>query len=181
MTPKARLSELIAVQTLREQRWAFDARRAHLSYREMRTLANRPEREGGLGYDLSEHALKRLVDGYRERMTEVEAINIDEHRERELADLDLVQREAAATIRATNAAIDRAAEIGALDVHATKLKLGAIDRYRVVGESRRKLLGIDAPQQIKADVVVRDALTEELNEMLARQHTGKRRAEEPSA
>lgn len=157
MTKKAKRNELIAVKVLHEQRWAFEQRLAHLSYHDMRLKASKPAASGGLGYDVSEHRLKGLVAGYRERMAEVEAVELEEHRERELNDLDVVQRLAFASMR-------KAAEhpeFPSLDKDAAAL-------YLKTGESRRKLLGLDAPQQVKAEVVVKDAVTEELNAMLER-------------
>ena len=167
MPPKVTTSELIAVRVLREQRWAYEARLAHLSYREMRGRVNRPESEGGLGYDLSEHALKALVKGYRDRMAEVEAVNLDEHRERELHDIDLAQRRLDAVAEIAAKHIARADEIGGLDVHGAKLVIGATRERRAHGESRRRLLGLDAPQSATLDVTVHDAVSEELNAMLA--------------
>lgn len=167
MTPKTRRDELIALRTLAEQRWAYDARMAHLSYRDMRRrVAEAPP--VGLGYDLSEHTLKALVAGYRERMTDVHAIDLDEHRERELEDLDIAQRRTDLVAELAAKSLARAAELEALDVHGGKLLLDATSQRRTIGESRRKLLGLDAPTQVKADVIVHDAVTEELNAMLAR-------------
>lgn len=168
MGKKAKHADLLAVKVLREQRWAYERRLDHLSYHEIRVLSSAPPEHGGLGYDVSEHRLKGLVTGYRERMAEVEAEELDEHRARELADLDVAQRRVDAIAENAARAVARAAELEALDVHASKVMLDATAQRRAIGESRRKLLGIDAPQQIKADVVVRDAVTEELNAMLAR-------------
>jgi hypothetical protein len=169
MTPKTRRDELIALRTLAEQRWAYDARMAHLSYRDMRRrVAEAPP--VGLGYDLSEHTLKALVAGYRERMTDVHAIDLDEHRERELEDLDIAQRRTdfVAELAAKRLAAVDDLGVELLDEKAGKLLLDATSQRRTIGESRRKLLGLDAPTQVKADVIVHDAVTEELNAMLAR-------------
>lgn len=46
--------------------------------------------------------------------------------------------------------------------------LQALREYRTAGESRRKLLGLDAPAKTRTEVVNRDAVTDELNAMLAR-------------
>lgn len=154
MSKKAKRSELIAVKVMAEQRWAYERRLEHYSYRDMASLVMRPVEAGGLGYPLSESALKGLVRGYRERMADVEAEDLDEHRARELADLDLAQRLALVAMRA-------AAQAEELDVTATTLYLKA-------GESRRKLLGLDMPVTAKVDVTVHDAVTEELNAMLSR-------------
>lgn len=182
MTPKADRSELIAVRVLHEQRWAYERTLEHLSYRAMRTLANHPPERGGLGYDLSEHALKSLVKGYRDRMAEVEARTLEEHRERELADLDDEHRmlsELLGPIDTGRAAVI-AKHFGYDSIEAFVIdnptadvwrddgvRLRALRERRAVGESRRRLLGLDAPQSVKVDVTTHDAVADELNAMLA--------------
>lgn len=165
---KADRGELIALRTLTEQRWAYERVMEHLSYAEMRSLANRKPSKGGLGYDLSESALKGLVRGYRDRMAEVEAHSLEEHRERELADADARQRAAANLIGVAERSIVRAEQVQALDVHAVGLALKGIAQHRAESETRRKLLGLDAPTVAKLDITTHDAVTDELNEMLAR-------------
>lgn len=168
MTPKAKLNELISVREMAAQRWAYERRLEHLSYREMAELAAAPEGFGGLGYLLSEAQLKGLVMRYRDRMAEIEEASLDEHRERELADLARSQRRIDAVAKLAAKAMGKADELEALDVHAAKILLDAEAKGRAVGESRRKLLGLDAPQQVRAEVVVKDAVFDELNDMLAR-------------
>lgn len=180
MKPKRDTIE--SVTRLREQRWAYERTLDHLSYRAMRELV-REAPPVGLGYDLSEPTLKALVTEYRDRMADVEARTLDEHRERELEDLDAQHRTLVALLdpidRAASAKTAKAlgfesveamaqAEPGLLVLRDDKVLLTALAQLRAVGESRRKLLGLDAPQQIKADVVMHDAITEELNDMLAR-------------
>lgn len=150
---KGEPQDLIAVRVLAEQRWAYEQRLAHLSYREMSMRTIRPEDEGGLGYYLSASALKARVTKYREDMREALTEDREEHRERELADLDLVQRLALEAMR-------KGAALGVLDDKASTLYLKA-------GAERRKLLGLDAPVESKVDVTVHDAVTDELNAMLA--------------
>lgn len=151
-------AELVAVRVLREQEWAFARRLEHKSYHQMRELASRPESAGGLGRDVSEHTLRKLVEAYRDRMAEVEVVNLAEHRERELHDLDLAQQ-------LCRAAMAKAAEDGRIDVSATAL-------FAKLGESRRKLLGLDMPVESRVEVVHHDAVAEELNAMLARAGRG---------
>lgn len=186
MPPKVKTSELIALRVMREQQWAYDRRLEHLSYREMRSLANRPPEHGGLGYDLSEQALKALVDGYVERMRETLEESREQQIARELADLDKQHRalvmmlggnDAAATAK-LQSTLAATLELTLADVQATypdlvvprddKVILAALAQLRQVGESRRKLLGLDAPTLAKVDVVHHDAVAEELNAMLAR-------------
>lgn len=182
MPPKVDRSELIAVRVLHEQRWAYERALEHLSYREMRTLANRSPARGGLGYDLSEHALKALVKGYRDRMAEVEARTLEEHRERELADLDDEQRALAGLTGAID--LERAAIIakhfGYDSVEAFVIdnptadvwrddgvRLRAHRERRAAGESRRRLLGLDAPVSAKVEITHRDAVLDDLDAALA--------------
>lgn len=167
MTPKPARAELLAVRTLTEQRWAYDRRMEHLSYRGMRQLVSQAP-PVGLGYDLSEHTLKALVTGYLARMREVHEVDLDEHRERELEDLDIAQQRLDAIAGLAAKSLARAAELHAYDVHAGKAVIAATNARRAAGESRRRLLGLDAPQQTKVDVVHHDGVTEELNAMLAR-------------
>lgn len=182
MPPKVPRGDLIAVRTLREQRWAYERTLEHLSYREMRALANRKPKHGGLGYDLSEQALKGLVRGYRERMADVEEHTLAEHRERELADLDALHRQLAAL--ATPIDLERAAVVakhfGYDSIEAFVVdnptadvwrddgaRIRALRERRAVGESRRRLLGLDAPVSAKVEITMRDAILDDLNAALA--------------
>lgn len=49
-----------------------------------------------------------------------------------------------------------------------KVILAALAGLERVGAERRKLLGLDAPSQLVVDITNHDAITDELNEMLAR-------------
>lgn len=144
---------LLEARVVAEQEWAHARWLEHRSYRQMRTMAALPVEEGGLGYDLSLDSLRGLVAGYRATHGE-QTMTKAEYIERELHDLDVAQQLALASMQ-------RAAEIGALDAGAVKL-------YAELGAQRRKLLGLDAPIEAKVDVVHRDAVTEELNDMLKR-------------
>lgn len=177
MTPKAKLNELISVREMAAQRWAYERRLEHLSYREMAELAAAPEGFGGLGYLISEAQLKGLVMRYRDRMAEIEEASLDEHRERELADLDRQHRalvtfldpvDRLETKRAAEALGTTEDDPRIIALRDDKVRLAALREMRAVGESRRKLLGLDAPQQVRAEVVVKDAVFDELNDMLAR-------------
>jgi hypothetical protein len=179
---KTKRNELVEVRVMAEQRWAYERRMERLSYRAMRSLVIEAP-PAGLGYDLSEHQLKALVTGYRERMAGLEVETLEEHRERELADLDEQHRALVALLdpvdRVASAKVAAGlgfasveelarAEPALLVLRDDKVRIAALSSLRAVGESRRKLLGLDAPTQLKAEVTVRDAVTEELNEMLAR-------------
>lgn len=153
MTPRAKASELIAVRVLRERQWAYERRLEHLSYRSMRRAANLPPEQGGLGYDLSEQALKHLVRDYLAEQHEVLAADRDELLARQQADLDELARVA-------RASLGKAASLGALDVHAAKLLLDTL-------ASERRLHGLDAPTEQRIDVTVTDATDKAIAELAA--------------
>lgn len=175
---------LLLSRTLTEQQWAYERVLEHLSFREMRQRVSAPVERGGLGYDLSESALRGLVRGYRERMADVERHDLELHRERELNDLDALHRHLAAIVADPvdwNATRLAALELGYTDVreaierepnllrlHNPATVMNAVRELRGVSESRRKLLGLDAPAKTDVQVTMRDAVTDELNAMLAR-------------
>jgi hypothetical protein len=146
-------ADLVAVKVMREQEWAYAAWLAHVPFAQMRVEVAKPPSEGGLGYELSVQALRGLVTGYRARVGDLSATR-EEQIERELHDLDAIQR-------AAGLSLARAEAAEALDVHAAKLYLDA-------GAQRRKLLGLDAAVKVEAEVTHRDAVAEELNAMLGR-------------
>ena len=151
---RLRNAELVAIRTLREQEWTYNVWRQRLGYSEMRRRSTLDVVDGGLGYELSESQLKTRLDGYRTRMKPVLEAHVDEHRERQRAELDELSRLAQATLA-------QAARDGKLDRDAARLLLDIQVR-------EAKLLGLDAPQQIQAEVVTNNAVTDELNAMLLR-------------
>lgn len=183
MTKRPKYRDLTAVKLEREQAWAYERHLEHLSYRDMRRLVSLPPSEGGLGYDLSEHALAGLVRGYIDTMRDTLSEQRDAYVAREIADLDRQQR-ALESVLARNVDAAETAKVAAAlgyDSAVALLKaqpdlvvpLPASDVVRVlaalraVGESRRKLLGLDAPIEAKVDVTHRDAVAEELSKLLA--------------
>lgn len=184
MSRKTSGADVVDVRTLVEQEWAYARRAEHLSYRQMRIAANLPVDEGGLGYDLSEHALKGLVGGYVERMRETLEHDAAEEMARNIAELDAAHRRLSAQTGPVD--LERAALLAAhfgygsdvaafvrdnptVDVwRSTAERVRAEAELRAVAESRRRLLGTDAPTSVKVDVVQHDAIVEELNAMLER-------------
>lgn len=182
-TRKPRYAELTATRLLGEQRWAYERHLEHMNYRDMRRLVIEPVDRGGLGYDLSEHALRGLVVGYvetaRETLTEERGVYIA----RELADLDLQHRALAAVLSRSIDAAESTKVAAALgyDSLAQLLKeapdaavpldarqiTALLRELRAVGESRRKLLGLDAPLEARVEVTSRDGVIAELEAMLA--------------
>ncbi len=183
MSKRPKYREIEAVRLGLEQSWAYGRHLEHLSYRDMRARVIEPPERGGLGYDLSEHALAGLVRGYLDTMRETLTEQRDAYVARELADLDDQQRALTAVLlrNIDMAETARVARDRGYDSALALLKaepdaavpLPAADLVRLlaalrsVGESRRKLLGLDAPIEAKVDVVHRSAVEDELAAMLA--------------
>src|SRR5690606_28949064 len=85
MTPKA--GPLLEQRVVRERAWAYAAWMSRVSWSAMRAMANRPESEGGLGYDLSESALKGLVDQAKADRGDL-TMSREQRIERQSAELD---------------------------------------------------------------------------------------------
>ena len=167
MGKRPRFSDVDDVRLQREQQWAYERHLEHLSYRQMRALCIQEPSGGGLGYDLSEHALAGLVRGYLDRMKPTLEADRETYLARELADLDALQTDYLALAQAAKHALRSAATDGALDHGAAKLLLDANARMEAAGAQRRKLLGLDAPIEAKVDVTHHDGVAEELAAMLA--------------
>ncbi|MDQ2689885.1 MAG: hypothetical protein M3Y29_06390 [Chloroflexota bacterium] len=183
MPPKA--AAPISARVARERAWALEAWTARLSWGAMRRLANLPESEGGLGYDLSESALKGLVLKAREDRGDV-TMGRDERRERQSVEVDMRARAARNDL---DAAYDRARVLDrAIDdfevydadtadalarLVAERRELAkvieAADRRLDAAQAREaKLHGLDAPAEARLEVTHRDAVVDELNAMLER-------------
>lgn len=183
MSPDA--TSIIPARVAHERAWALEAWTARLSWSAMRRLANLPERDGGLGYDLSESALKGLVLKAREDRGDV-SMGRDERRERQSVEVDLRARAARSDLDAAYAraaVLDRA--INGFEVYdtdsAAALRNLIIERAGIAADIERadkrldiaqareaKLHGLDAPAELAVDVTHHDAVAEELNAMLER-------------
>jgi len=179
-TPDSR--DVISIRVMEEQQWAFDQRARHISYREMRRRVNLSRAGGGLGYDLSEHALKGLVSGFMDRMRDTLEESPEFYRTRELADLEDQYRTAAAlaepldaeatTLAAYALGYKSVAELledapGSAVPQDPKVRLAALAQLRNIGERRAKLLGLDAATTHKLDVTVTDALDAQVAQLAA--------------
>lgn len=167
MPKRPKYRDLDDVRLQREQQWAYERHLEHLTYRQMRQVVGLPVESGGLGYDLTEHALAGLVRGYLDRMRDTLNADRDAHVARELADLDAVQNDYTALAAAARHALRKGAAEGGIDLGAAKLLLEANARMEAAGAQRRKLLGLDAPIAAKVDVTHYDGVAEELAAMLA--------------
>lgn len=144
---------LLLARVAHEQRWAYARWVEHVPFPTMAADTLRSPDEGGLGYYLSAGALRGLVAKYREEQGDIVGTR-EEQRERDAIMLDRLEATAVASFA-------KAAQLGDFDEKAA----AAILR---VQERRAKLLGTDSPTEVAASVVVRDAVTEELNDMLVR-------------
>lgn len=152
--PKADARELILASVMREREWAYDRRIVDaLAWPAIRSLALRPVELGGIGRDVGIATLKGLVAAHRADQGEIIGTREEriERRQHELDTLALAAR----------ASLAKAAAVGALDVHAAKILLDT-------RAAEAKMHGDDAALRIEADVTTHDAVTDELNAMLAR-------------
>jgi hypothetical protein len=145
-------ADLIEARVAVEREWCYAGWLTHKTPRQLAAESMRPAERGGLGYYLGVPAVRGLIE--QARADHGALVNREAQVERELHDLDLVQQLAMASMR-------RAAEVEALDIHAMKA-------FTEAGAQRRKLLGLDEATKVEATVTTRDAVTEELNAMLAR-------------
>jgi len=145
---------LIEKRILEEQEWTYTQRIIRgLPWHAIRGLALRPRDAGGLGRNLSIATLKDLVAAHRAAQGEVVGSR-EERVERRQLEYDML----ALTARA---AIEKAAEVEALDVHAAKVLLDA-------RAAEAKMHGDDRPAEIKAEIVTKTAVEAELEAMLGR-------------
>lgn len=172
-------TELVNPRVEYEARWCYERRLERMTMRDIADLTGRPRDEGGLGYALSFPTVSRRVRWYHALLLESESESRDEARGREVELLDKTTRAAADLVDP----VDRAAtakrravvasmggdpdDPGNVVLRDDAVRLRALKLLTEVSESRRKLLGLDAPTEHHIDVTVTDAATAELNAMLA--------------
>jgi hypothetical protein len=143
---------LISARLAHEQQWTYDRRIVDgLSWQAIRSLALRPDDAGGIGRNLSVGTLKGYVAEHRAAQGEIVGTR-DERIERRQLEYD-------ALALGARSALERAHEVGALDVHAAKLLLD-------VRAAEAKMHGDDAALRVEADVTHHDGATAELFAML---------------
>lgn len=181
MTPKAaKLDALLEARTAHEQTWALELWMGRHTWAQMRRLAGAPPEKGGLGYDLSESALKGLVAGAREARGDL-TMGRAERIERQAAEVDERARAArhdfAAAyerVRALDAAIVEAPDAETVrDLVAQRAGVAADleradRRLDAVHAREARLFGLDQPAELEVKVTQHDALVDELNAQLAR-------------
>lgn len=181
------MSDVVDPRIEREARWCYERRIDRMTVRDISALAALHPDDGGLGQPMSHATVARRIRHYHATMIELEGETRDEARSREL---ELLDRAGRAVVDLTDP-VDRAATAKANAVASWMLdndpdyrgprpgdprlvvladpavRLRALAEVRAQSESRRKLLGVDAPTETKIDVTITDAATAELNAMLA--------------
>lgn len=194
MTPKA--GPLIEQRVMHERAWAYSAWMARYGYAAMRRLANLPPDEGGLGYDLSESALKGLVDQAKADRGDL-TMSREQRIERQSAEVDERARAARHDFAAAYqrlATLDAA--IAGFEVYdletAMALRSMVTERNGIAADLERadrrldtihareaKLHGLDAPTEARLEVTTRDAVIDELNAALEAAGLDQVTADEP--
>ena len=173
--------ELTDTVILQEERWAYERRVDRMTYRAMADLAVRPEAEGGLGRPVSTATLVRRANAYRKGLMLEEAETRDEYRARELEALDKQERalytfldpvdraETSKVAGALGLTIDELMQRkpAFIVMRADKVRIAALSQLRAVSESRRRLLGLDAPTESSVTLTTVDATDAALADLAA--------------
>jgi hypothetical protein len=151
--PEARRNDaMILARVERERAWAHGLWMQRATYGQISAASVLPPESGGIGVHVSPAGCKAMVAAYREARGDV-TMSRDERLERQSDEIDELMRH-------LRAAIARAAEIDAVDVHSIKLLLDA-------GKREAELHGLNAAQKVEAIVTHRDGVIDELNASLA--------------
>lgn len=167
-------------ESLKEARWAYDLRAERLSYQAISDLSVAAPEDGGVGRYLNMKTVRRRVKDYLDTLSVADDETREEQRARELSDLDSQQRafvamlgrvdEAATLQRAfamnTTVGTLRDSRPDLVVLRDERLIMRALENLRSVSESRRRLLGTDAPARAEVEVVARDGVLEDLNAAL---------------
>jgi hypothetical protein len=137
--------------------WLYEQRLKGYTIGQIAAAAALPVEHGGLGKQMSEVTVWRRVKGELGRRVELGDAKRDELRALELDRLDAVHTALVAQSGRLMAGIERAEAVGVLDLHAEDALGKVFDRMRANGESRRKLLGLDAPLEVAATITTIDS------------------------
>lgn len=144
---------LIEARVVREREWMHARWMERMTFHQIAAAAALPVEMGGLGISVSPAGAKAMVHAYREDRGDV-TMGRDERRERQSDELDEMARgirhELAETLRDTG-----------------RIDLKLIDALLAIGKREADLHGLAAPTEIKAEIVSRDAIIDELNAELA--------------
>ena len=157
MAERDRARAVAEVGRAEDDLWLYDQRLKGYTVEQIASLAALPVEHGGLGKKISPVTVWRRVKGELGRRVELGDAKRDELRALELDRLDALQTEHLAQVARMRESIERAAQLETIDVHAEGILDKALGRLASVGESRRKLLGLDAPLEGAATVTVIDS------------------------
>ena len=184
MSKRAKPAEVVAVRVAHERAWAYDRWLERLSWPQMRYAAGLPPEQGGLGYDLSHQALKGLVEQARADAGNL-SMGREERIERQLIEVDARARAARRDLDAAYGRLRKLDEQIAdynVDMYGPEILVSLVNqrngiarelelaekRLDLAQDREAKVAGLYAALQLEAKVVHTDAVTEELNAMLAR-------------
>jgi len=173
--------QLVDIAIAQEERWAYERRVDRLTYRAMADLSRRPSIDGGLDRELSTATLVRRANAYRKSLMLEESETRDEHRARELESLDRQERalygfldpvdQAASNLVAIQLGmtLDELTRVrpAMLVMRDDKVRIAALSQLRGVSESRRRLLGLDAPTESSLTVTTVDSTDAALADLAA--------------
>lgn len=158
-----------------ENVWMHRQRMRYNSVSDIVELAKRPARQdligryelsGGLGKTLARSTVSRRIaevqQEHHDELTEVAGT----YRALELERLEELAVTARTQIERMGAGIIQAQAEHALDIHAEKQVTASLLTLLRISERRAKLLGLDAPIQIEAEVIHHDGVAIELAAML---------------
>lgn len=153
MTKSNPRTELIQARVLHERAWMHARWMERMTFRQISAAAALPVDMGGLGIMVSPAGCKAMVHAHREEQGDL-TMSRDERRERMSDELDEIARELRHQLA------EHREDTGRVD-----LKL--VEALLAVGKREADLHGLAAPTEIRAEVMHRDAVLEELNAELA--------------
>lgn len=183
MSKKTRTAELIEARVVREREWCYARWMERMTYRQISAAAALPIEQGGLGISLSHAGAKAMVSTYREERGDV-TMSRDERRERQSDEVDDRARRARYDLTQAHADLNSPRPVRSdfdddVDYNsalvawakmyegASKVVESADRRLAAAMKDERDLHGLAAPTEIKAEVVHRDAILDELAVELA--------------
>jgi hypothetical protein len=174
-------ADLVDVIIAQQERWAYERRVDRLTYRAMADLAKLPHLQGGLDQEMSTGTLVRRANAYRKSLMLDESETREQHRGRELEALDRQERALYSFLDPVDQAASNliAGQLGMtldeltrvrpamLVMREDKIRIAALSQLRGVSESRRRLLGLDAPTESSLTVTTVDSTDAALADLAA--------------
>lgn len=157
MTERDTSSELVSLRVLREQRWVYEHRMQRRTWHDIVKMTAWPVDKGGLGYPLGVGTLRALHRTYIAEALEAEERTRDEHVHNAVLELDHMQRLVEGAFADYT---ERKRQHG--EPVSVSTVITVTSQVLRIHESRRRLLGLDAPTKVDATVTVERDLDAEL-------------------